>query len=85
MERNRSSRYRTQKSPDWRFLFVLRLLILIVFLGFAVILLFWDSLPFSENYMLSMPVNYRYAMGVVIIVYAIIRFVRLMPKKNEEE
>jgi len=84
MDIRRSSRYRTQKSPDWRFLFVLRLLILIVFLSFAITLFFWDSLPFSKNYELTMPVKYRYAMAVLIVVYAIIRFVRLMPKKDEE-
>jgi hypothetical protein len=81
---HKTSRYRTQKSPDWRFLLVLRLMIFFVYVALAIILIFWDSIPFTKNYFLSMGSNYRIALGILLIVYAFIRFIRLIPKKDEE-
>ena len=59
-----------KKSPKERFLLVIGLLFFLVylFLGFAVI--FWEELP------LAMEFKYRIALGVLLIVYSIIRFQR---------
>lgn len=83
MSSHRTSRYRTQKSPDWRFLFVLRLLILLSFVAFGLCILFWYELPISESYDMTLPKRYRYAMGILVIVYAFYRFFVNLPKKEK--
>jgi polyferredoxin len=80
----RATRYRTQKSPDWRFLLVLRVLIFLAFLVFGLGLIFWYSLPMSENYDINMPTGYRIAMGVLIVVYGLYRLLINLPRKEKE-
>ena len=59
-----------KKSPKERFLLVIGLLFFLVYLvlGMAVI--------FCKEFPLQMEFKYRIALGVVLIVYAIIRFLR---------
>ncbi|SFQ64201.1 hypothetical protein [Flavobacterium akiainvivens] len=84
MGSHRTNRYRTQKSPDWRFLFVLRVLIFLAFVVFGLGIIFWYQLPMSRHYDLNMPRNYRIAMGVLMIVYAAYRLLINMPKKEKK-
>jgi hypothetical protein len=85
MSSYRASRHRTQKSPDWRFLFVLRLLILLAFVAFGLCLIFFDSLPISRSYDLNMSEAAQYGMGALIIVYGFYRFYINLPRKAKTE
>lgn len=83
MSSYRASRYRTQKSPDWRFLFVLRLLILLAFVAVGLCIIFFQSLPISRYYDLNMSKTAQYGMGVLMIVYGFYRFFINLPKKDK--
>lgn len=61
-----------QKSPQQRFLFILGLVFFLLYLALGVYLIFWKNIPFDIK-----PV-YRILFGVLLIIYAIIRFVRLI-------
>ncbi|HRN98745.1 MAG TPA: hypothetical protein PLA69_05455 [Flavobacterium sp.] len=61
-----------KKSPKQRFLLVIGILFFLVYLFLGLMIIFWKSLP------LEMEFRYRVALGVVLIVYAIIRFLRLI-------
>ncbi len=65
----------TQKSPKQRFLFVFGLVFFLMYLVLGLIIIFWKELPLSISY------RGRLAFGLLLIVYAFIRFVRLL-KKN---
>lgn len=59
-----------KKSPQQRFLFIIGFLFFLVYLVLGLILIFWRDLPFAVQG------GYRIALGVVLIVYAFIRFIR---------
>lgn len=59
-----------KKSPKERFLLVIGLLFFLVYLVLGLAVIFWKEFP------LQMEFKYRIALGVVLIVYAIIRFLR---------
>jgi cytochrome c biogenesis protein CcdA len=61
-----------QKSPQQRFLFILGFLFLIVYIILGLAIIFWDKLPFN------LVQWQRYAFGTLLIVYAFIRFNRLL-------
>ncbi len=65
-----------QKSPQQRFLFILGLLFFAFYLGLGLYLICWKNIPFDIK-----PV-YRILFGALLIVYSIIRFVRLMNQKD---
>jgi uncharacterized membrane protein (DUF485 family) len=60
-----------QKSPQQRFLFIFGLIILLFYLALGVLLIFWKDIPFDIQ------PTYRIIFGLLLIVYAIIRFFRL--------
>ncbi len=60
-----------QKSPQQRFLLIFGLIILLFYFGLGILLIFWTDIPFDFKPM------YRIMFGVLLIVYAIIRFFRL--------
>jgi len=60
-----------QKSPQQRFLFIFGLVILLFYLALGVLLIFWKDIPFDIQ------PTYRVAFGLLLIVYAVIRFFRL--------
>lgn len=72
----RESHENTQKSLLQRFLFVLGMLFFLVYLAFGLILIFWKEIPLSITY------NGRLAMGILLIVYAFFRFIRLWQNRN---
>ncbi|RZL05732.1 MAG: hypothetical protein EOO89_25735 [Pedobacter sp.] len=68
-----------QKSPQQRFLFILGLFMLLFYMGVGTLLIFMKRLvPFEIED------NLRIAFGVLLIVYAIFRFGRLINKKDDE-
>jgi uncharacterized membrane protein (DUF485 family) len=60
-----------QKSPQQRFLFIFGLIILLFYFALGVLLIFWKDIPFAIQ------PTYRILFGILLIVYAIIRFFRL--------
>lgn len=64
-----------QKPLKERFLFILGLITFICFVGLGLMVMFWKKLP------LNLSANQKYLFGIVIIVYAILRFSRLLTKK----
>jgi cytochrome c biogenesis protein CcdA len=63
-----------KKSLTERFLFVLGFLFFVLYFCFGLAVIFWKKLP------LDMPQNYRILFGVIIIVYAFLRFIRFFKK-----
>jgi len=69
-----------QKSPQQRFLLILGLFMIAIFFGLAFIIAFTDILPLDPE---KFPRNYQIAFAVLLIIYALIRFGRIL-KKDEE-
>jgi hypothetical protein len=65
-----------QKSPQQRFLFILGLVMLSLYLVLGVLLIFWKDIPFDIT------PTYRVLFGVLLIAYAILRFYRLIKKDD---
>jgi hypothetical protein len=61
-----------QKSPQQRFLFVLGLVFLGLYVFLALTLFIWKSMPVDISY------NRRVILGVLLLVYAVFRFSRLL-------
>jgi hypothetical protein len=68
-----------QKSPHERFLFILGLVMFCLYLFLGVSLIFWKEFPLA----LAIKPLYRIALGALLIIYAAIRFFRLI--KTDEE
>jgi uncharacterized membrane protein (DUF485 family) len=64
-----------KKSPQQRFLFFIGILFLLVYAVLGLLVIFWRSLPLQMEY------RYRIALGVVLILYAALRFSRLLKHK----
>ncbi len=70
-----------QKSPQQRFLLILGLTMMLIYLGIGVIFIFFDNLlPIDPA---KFPRNYQVAFGVVLIIYAAIRFGRIITQKDQ--
>lgn len=67
-----------KKSPKERFLFVIGMLFFMLYLVLGLVLIFWADIP------IQMETKYRIAFGVLLIVYAYIRFMRFLNASNEE-
>jgi len=66
-----------KKSLKERFLLVLGILFFLIYLVLGLMIMFWKKLP------LNMDPVYRYAFGVLLIVYSGIRFLRLINSNTE--
>nr|MCS3813861.1 DMSO/TMAO reductase YedYZ heme-binding membrane subunit [Mucilaginibacter sp. X4EP1] len=67
-----------QKSPKRRFLLILGVTAFICFCALGLMIIFWDSmLPTVSK-------TQKVLYGAIIIVYAVIRFTRLLKKDNDE-
>lgn len=66
-----------KKSLKERFLLVIGMLFFAVYVGMALIILFWEKFPLRK----TMPDSYRIALGVIIMIYAFLRFIRFFQKK----
>lgn len=72
MEDNNYTNKRVQKSPKVRFLLVLGIVFFLIYFVLGIAVIFWKNFPIN----LSVP--YRIAFGVLLIVYAFFRFIRLI-------
>jgi uncharacterized membrane protein (DUF485 family) len=71
-----------QKSPQQRFLFILGICMVTIFVSLAVVLIFFsDILGLDPE---KLPKEYRIAFAILLVVYAGIRFGRIM-KQNDLE
>jgi cytochrome c biogenesis protein CcdA len=66
-----------KKSLKERFLLVLGILFFLIYLVLGLMIMFWKKLP------LNMDPIYRYAFGILLIVYSGIRFLRLINSNTE--
>ena len=66
-----------KKSLKERFLFVMGMAIFLAYLILGLVFIFWKSMPILMDF------NYRIAFGVLLIVYAFIRFFRVFNSNNE--
>jgi hypothetical protein len=64
-----------QKSPQQRFLFVFGIFFFLIYLFLGLAVIFWKDLP------LTLDKNQKLLFGIVLIVYAFLRFVRLLQKR----
>lgn len=71
-----------QKSLSRRFLFILGLSITLVYFGIAIVLIFFDKVLMLDAEKFQR--KYQIAFAVILIVYGIIRFFRLMRDHREE-
>jgi uncharacterized membrane protein HdeD (DUF308 family) len=67
-----------EKSLKRRFLLILGVITFICFCGLGLMIIFWDRIP------LTLPQTQRNIFGAFIIIYAILRFVRLFKKRDDE-
>ena len=71
-----------QKSLKQRFLFILGSFMILIFLSLGIILIFFsDMLSIDPE---RFPKQFRIAFAILLVVYAGIRFGRLINKKNDE-
>ena len=73
------SNNKKQKSLNRRFLLILGAIAFLGFLTLGLMVIFWNKFP------LDMPKYQRIAFGVVVILYAFLRFSRLLRKDKDEE
>ncbi len=66
---------RVQKSLKGRFLLFIGMLFFLAYLALGLFVIFDKRLPFN------LPDNYRLFLGIVLIVYAFLRFIRLLQRK----
>ncbi|MDO4727680.1 MAG: hypothetical protein Q4B43_01615 [Bacteroidota bacterium] len=64
-----------QKSLTQRFLFIFGIFFFLLYLFMGLAIIFWKDLP------IQMESNYRMLFGVILIVYAFLRFIRLMQNR----
>nr|WP_317630738.1 hypothetical protein [uncultured Flavobacterium sp.] len=68
-----------QKSPLQRFLFILNLILLFMYIVMAITLFVWKSMP------VEIPYPNRVILGGILIIYALFRFYRLRLNFKEIE
>ncbi len=75
---NRIKNNYQKKSLNERFLLFIGILFFLIYLTLGLIIIFWENLP------LKMPLAYRIAFGVLLIVYSFIRFLRFFNASKSE-
>lgn len=76
MNQDHDADKRIQKSLNGRFLFVVGILFLLIYFALGLAVIFWREFP------IEMPQLYRNIFGALIIVYASIRFGRLIRNRR---
>jgi len=66
-----------KKSLIERFLLIITILVFLAYFFLGLMVIFWKKFPFN------MQMQYRVALGVVLIVYSIIRFFRVYNANKE--
>ena len=77
MTNNSNQNKRVQKSPKVRFLLVLGIVFFLIYFVLGVAVIFWKDFP------INLSTTYRIAFGVLLIVYAFFRFIRLIQNNKE--
>jgi uncharacterized membrane protein (DUF485 family) len=72
-----------QKSPQQRFLFILGVTMMVLYVAIAVVVIFFGELIHLDPE--KFPQKYRIAFGVVLMIYAMIRFSRLFITHKEND
>jgi hypothetical protein len=67
-----------KKSLIERFLLIITILVFLSYFFLGIMVIFWSKFPFD------IAMNYRIALGTVLIVYSIIRFFRFYNANNNE-
>jgi uncharacterized membrane protein (DUF485 family) len=67
-----------KKSLKERFLLVIGMFFFLMYLVLGLIIIFWKNMP------ITMQPKYRIAFGILLIVYAYIRFTRFFAAQKEE-
>ena len=67
-----------KKSLKERFLLFIGILFFLIYLTFGLLIIFWDKLP------LEMPFAYRLALGLIMMLYAFFRFIRIFQTTRSE-
>ena len=70
-----------QKSPQRRFLFILGFITFLACFTIGLMVLFWGKLVDR----LDLPAGERWAVGGLLIIYSLIRFLRFFKKEPDEE
>lgn len=68
-----------QKSPSQRFLFILGVVMLALYLFLGLTVIFWDKFPWFYG----VSNLWKIAFGLLLIVYSFFRFIRLMNQQND--
>jgi uncharacterized membrane protein (DUF485 family) len=69
-----------QKSPQQRFLFILGLSMMLFYVTLGLLIIFYfEKLNLDTE---KFPTGYRIAFGIILIIYALIRFYRVLVKKD---
>ncbi|AWH83917.1 hypothetical protein HYN59_01775 [Flavobacterium album] len=76
---SRRSQNEKQKSLQQRFLFVLGIVFFLLYFVLGMMIIFWDELPLSLSH------NRRIALGVLLIGYSFLRFIRLIQKNKSND
>ncbi|MDY0089679.1 MAG: hypothetical protein RBR78_04860 [Flavobacteriaceae bacterium] len=66
-----------KKSLKERFILIIGILFFLIYLGLGLIVIFWKNLPLQMEY------KYRIAFGILLIVYALIRFYRFFRENKD--
>lgn len=70
-----------QKSPQQRFLFILGLTMMLIYFGISIVIIFFSNLlPIDPD---KFPREYQIAFAIVLIIYAAIRFGRIINQDKE--
>jgi uncharacterized membrane protein (DUF485 family) len=77
MKDDNNKNKRVQKSPKVRFLLVLGIFFFLVYFVLGLAVVFWKDFP------IDLPTPYRIAFGVLLIVYAFFRFIRIIQNNKE--
>ena len=77
MKDDNNTNKRVQKSPKVRFLLVLGIVFFLIYFVLGIAIIFWKNFP------IQMATTYRIAFGILLIVYAFFRFLRLIQNKKE--
>jgi hypothetical protein len=68
-----------QKSPARRFLLILGIVAFICFSALGLMVIFWDGI------LTTIPKGEKIAFGCIIIIYAAVRFSRILKRNKDEE
>lgn len=77
MTNSNNTNKKVQKSPKVRFLLVLGIFFFLVYFVLGIAVIFWKDFP------INLSTTYRIAFGVLLIVYAFFRFIRLIQNNRE--